>query len=291
MPSNPDPGPSPSPRSSSPIVNPRADTNTIASPATSSASIASYQKYDDIADEDHRLGKYYISRDRLQNIKASEVKILSTPYDNDNSAVCIVEIRGITCAMKVHHGQRPGDAELKDYFLDELTAYRRLKNRGFCERGTIPDIYGVVLNMKPQDWPECEIYYRPGTYMMPVNAILLENVEKMQSLTMENYTPARMEKWRDLIKEFHAVDVTHGDIYPRNMMFVPAEDGKPERVLWLDFESGYYGEIGSEDFWDDLHRRGREDEAVRMDDFVRLIAINTTEHNRQPVRTKYRWLY
>lgn len=145
--------------------------------------------------------------------------------------------------------------------------------------------------MKPQDWPDWEIYYRDASYMMPANAILLENIENMHCLTMENYTSTRMEKWGDLIKQFHTVNITHGDIYPRNMMFVPAEDGKQERVLWLDFESGYFGKVGYDNSWDDMQRRRREGEATVMDDFVRLIAIDATEHNRQPVRTKYKWLY
>lgn len=198
-----------------------------------------------------------------------------------------------------HHGQRSKDAQRKDYFLDELTAYRHLKNKGFCETGAIPDLYGVVLGLKPQDWPEWRLYYRESSYMLPANAILLENVEGMRCLTMDNYTPARMEKWGDLIKQFHAVDLTHGDIYPRNMMFVPADnskengqnDGKTERVLWLDFESGYCGEVGYDenDFYDDLHRREREDEAAIMDEFVRFMAIDATEHNGQVVKTGHWW--
>lgn len=170
-------------------------------------------------------------------------------------------------------------------------AYRHLKNKGFCDTGAVPNIYGVILNMKPEDWPEWELFYREHEYMFPANAILLENVEGMLSLTMENYTPERMERWGELIKQFHAIDITHGDTYPRNMMFVPAGEGKEERVLWLDFESGYCGPVGYDNPWEDMHRRQREMEAKSMASFVKNIAIDATEHNRQPVKTQVKWLY
>lgn len=79
-------------------------------PAAGSASTTALETYKDITDPYHPLGENYIRKDRLQNVKPSEVKVLNTPHDNENSAVCIVEIRGITCAMKVACPARPAES-------------------------------------------------------------------------------------------------------------------------------------------------------------------------------------
>lgn len=177
----------------------------------------------------------------------------------------------------------------KDFFLDEVIAYRRLRELGFCAEGAVPKFYGLVPDMKPEDWPDWQIYHREGDeYRKPGDGILMEYVEGVQDTTMDNYNPERIAKLNRLLDRFHAAELTHGDVHPRNMMFVPGEDGKDERVLWLDFEGGFVGNVErlEEGSWE---KRNRAMEKRLMDEFQRNMIIDMTKNGGEAVRTRSWW--
>lgn len=51
----------------------------------------------------------------------------------------------------------------------------------------------------------------------------------------------------------HKLGVYHADTKPRNMMVVPGNESKPDRVLFIDFESGNIYDpnnlTNQEEFW------------------------------------------
>ena len=70
----------------------------------------------------------------------------------------------------------------------------------------------------------------------PPNAIIMEYVENMETLSVNNYTETRASKIKDIAVRFNQLGVSHCDSYPRNMQFVAGKDGEHDRVLWIDFE-------------------------------------------------------
>lgn len=119
-----------------------------------------------------------------------------------------------------------------DLFRCESRAYARLKGHGLCEKGHIPDFYGVIKDIDPQSWGweqhfECfiEDLKRP-------NAILIEYIPNMRMIDLSNFSEERVQKLRDILTEIHSASVYHADHYPRNMMV----QNDSNRVLWIDFD-------------------------------------------------------
>lgn len=106
----------------------------------------------------------------------------------------------------------------------------RLREHGFCDRGHIPDFYGLIEHINPvhhlpylQDFVEDTVY---------PNAILMEYVPDIYSIDLSNYSERRLRKLQQILLEMHRAGVYHGDPYPRNMMVQITSD----RVLWIDFD-------------------------------------------------------
>lgn len=119
-------------------------------------------------------------------------------------------------------------------FVREAAVYRFLKYHSFCKDKTIPDFFGVIYNVRqPQHWPTLDVFEAPR----PANAIILEYVKDMESLSVENYTEARGERIKSIAERYNQLGVRHGDPYPRNMQLVVGKDGKDDRLLWIDFET------------------------------------------------------
>ncbi|KAM0743793.1 hypothetical protein ACQRIT_001107 [Beauveria bassiana] len=140
------------------------------------------------------------SKDELVGVQPSEVKFLETlstkrSEKNGNNLVITfkVEIRGKTYVMKVFK-----DGEyLPDYFEIEASAYRLLKEKGFCKRGLVPNFYGTI--------------------------------------DLDNFSQDNIDRLSAYLAEFHEAGLCHGDPYPRNMMVV--QGTPEDRVFWLDFDS------------------------------------------------------
>ena len=68
------------------------------------------------------------------------------------------------------------------FFAVEKNAYRRLKAEGFCERGVIPDFYGVTECIDPREWaPHLDMFLDDP---WPPNAVLIEYVADMHQMDL-----------------------------------------------------------------------------------------------------------
>ncbi|KAJ5354955.1 hypothetical protein N7541_005999 [Penicillium brevicompactum] len=67
----------------------------------------------------------------------------------------------------------------------------------------------------------------------PPSAIFLEYIAGLEMISLQNYTPQRMNNFVEGIQQIHKALVRHRDPKPRNMMVVM---DTPERVVWLDFD-------------------------------------------------------
>lgn len=122
----------------------------------------------------------------------------------------------------------------KDMFIRESTAYRRLKEKGFCQRGVIPDFYGAITKIQPALWPDLHMFLEDE---LPPNAVLTECVPNLQHIDLSNYSKERLHTLRDILYDIHEARVYHVDAYLRNMMISVGDSGEKDRVLWVDFDS------------------------------------------------------
>ncbi|GKZ19568.1 hypothetical protein AbraIFM66951_011284 [Aspergillus brasiliensis] len=201
------------------------------------------------------------------DVRPSEVEFLETLQESKNSIVFKVAFRGKTCVMKVYHDRRRSEASSPDrevnLFVAESNAYHRLKSKGLCEQGVIPDFYGTIKNIEPALWSGLAKFLNDE---LPPNAILTEYIPKMQAIGLANYSEPRMAKFRQILDDIHKANVLHGDPMPRNMMV--SLGGDQDRVLWVDFDSAQtFPEDGS-------HRRQKEwveDEDELVDYFIEAL--------------------
>ncbi|RJE21415.1 hypothetical protein PHISCL_06246 [Aspergillus sclerotialis] len=108
----------------------------------------------------------------------------------------------------------PPDREIS-LFVRESSAYKRLKAKGFCKLGIIPDFYGTIENINPTLWPNLDMFQNDE---LPPNAVVIEYIPDMQPLDLSNFSVMRMAKFRRILDSMHRAKVSHGDPYPRNMM-------------------------------------------------------------------------
>lgn len=116
-------------------------------------------------------------------------------------------------------------------FVNEHAAYQRLKAKGLCARGVVPDFYGTITNIQPTHWPSLHMFLEDK---LPPNAVLIEYIPNMLSINLSNFSKYRLAKLHRILDDIHQAGVLHGDPKPRNMMICPGEQG---RVLWIDFDS------------------------------------------------------
>ncbi|KAL2001942.1 hypothetical protein VTN02DRAFT_958 [Thermoascus thermophilus] len=123
----------------------------------------------------------------------------------------------------------PPDREI-DIFTCESIAYQRLKAKGLCQQGVIPDFYGVIEQIDPKDWqPHLKRFLNDR---LRPNAVLIEYVPNICQINLSTFSEERIAKLHAILRSIHAAGVYHGDLYPRNMMVQMDTD----RVLWIDFD-------------------------------------------------------
>lgn len=135
----------------------------------------------------------------------------------------------------------------------------RLREHGFCDRGDIPDFYGLIEHINPvQHLPHLQDFIEDTLF---VNAILMEYIPDVHPIDLSNYSEKRLHKLGQILLEMHRAGVYHGDPYPRNMMV----QVKSDRVLWMDFDRAqtFMSESIKQSHLDWLEREQR-----MMDEFV-----------------------
>lgn len=118
-----------------------------------------------------------------------------------------------------YHDRAPSDCDSPDFdvnlFICESTAYQRMKAKGLCKRGVIPDFYGTVTKIKPTLWPNLHMFYEDK---LPPNAIIIEYIPNMQPMCLSNFSKDYLDRFRHILDDIHQAGVLHGDAKPRNMM-------------------------------------------------------------------------
>ncbi|OJD13344.1 hypothetical protein AJ78_06202 [Emergomyces pasteurianus Ep9510] len=131
----------------------------------------------------------------LNDVRPAEVTFKEKLFASKFSEIFLIVVRGQECVMKVHHGRgprryyEPADRELDIHVL-ESTAYRRLFERGICEKGIVPRFFGTIDKFDPGP---CQPYLRHfANDVYPPSAIFLEYIPNLEMLDLNNYTQARM---------------------------------------------------------------------------------------------------
>jgi hypothetical protein len=125
---------------------------------------------------------------------------------------------------------------LKEYeidpFLCESRAYCRLKARGLCEKGHIPDFYGLIHNidLKTDGW-ESHLQPFSGEPELP-NAVVIEFIPNLRPFELSTYSPERADQLKATLIEMHELGVLHGDLERRNVKVQEERN----RALWIDFD-------------------------------------------------------
>src|SRR5271154_5509458 len=165
-----------------------------------------------------------------------------------------------------YHYQAPASYDSPDrdvnIFRCERDAYRRLKAKGFCKRGVIPDFYGVIEWIEPREWgPHLDMFLDDS---WSPSAVLIEYVAEMHQMDPSTFSKSRLASLRAILGEFHEAKVFHSDADPRNIMVV---SGKPDRVLWIDFDSAQT--LPENKPLTPMQQEWVEMEILRMDYFVK----------------------
>ncbi|KAL4778626.1 hypothetical protein BJX76DRAFT_342755 [Aspergillus varians] len=137
----------------------------------------------------------------------------------------------------VQSGIMNPDRELDIHVL-ETTAYRRMREKGLCDRGIVPHFLGSMRKFDPSS---CKPYLRKFLEdEYPPSALFLEYIPNMETIHLGNFTPQRAEKLVQGIREIHKALVLHKDPKPRNMILATdpneGERSMEERILWIDFD-------------------------------------------------------
>ncbi|KAJ5783525.1 uncharacterized protein N7518_009202 [Penicillium psychrosexuale] len=178
-------------------------------------------------------------------IDIADVEFVEIIKQTDRSFLCRARWQDKDCVLKVFIPYNPDTCESPftitgDLFTNESRAYSRLKAGGFCERGSVPDFYGVVENIDPEakGWqPQLKKFHNktfPEGLDLKArpNGVLMEYIPDLNMIDISNYTEQRAHKLKQLLAEIHKAGILHFDLYPRNMLI----QGDSDRVLWIDYE-------------------------------------------------------
>ncbi|KAL4929520.1 uncharacterized protein BDV17DRAFT_56874 [Aspergillus undulatus] len=138
-----------------------------------------------------------------------------------------------------YHGSQPSehdppDCEVNPFVCESTIAYARLKAKGLCKKGVVPEFYGVVRNIQPTKWAFLNMFIND---ILAPNAILIEFIPNLHQIDLSNFSKPRLAKLRRILDEIYEAGVVHCDVKPRNMMVSLAEQDGQDRVLWIDFGS------------------------------------------------------
>ncbi|KAK9366983.1 hypothetical protein V1509DRAFT_641104 [Lipomyces kononenkoae] len=130
------------------------------------------------------------------NVKPIEIVFWKKLCASSFSVVFLVNVRNQTCIMKVHHGRgprryyEPENRELDIHVL-EFTVYVRLKDRGLCDRGIVPNFLGSMRKFDASLWQPHLQMFLDDEY--PPSTIFLEYINGLEMIGLHNYTQRRMD--------------------------------------------------------------------------------------------------
>ncbi|EKV04502.1 Protein kinase-like domain [Penicillium digitatum] len=156
-----------------------------------------------------------------------------------------------------------------DLFKNESRAYNRLKARGFCERGYVPEFYGVVENIDPEakGWQSDLKKFYDRTFPRGLDPTARPNGVLMEA-----------RKLHQLLIEIHEAGIVHLALYPRNMLI----QGDTDRVLLIDYDLAQIFDPEHPE-----HPRFFTRERDLMDDFVEALGRDHNLEKYEETRTMY----
>ncbi|PMB66127.1 hypothetical protein BM221_008329 [Beauveria bassiana] len=139
-------------------------------------------------------------------------------------SVCKVKKDDQVCLMKVFRGQNNPKTSDPDeepcLFLREFKAYKLVKERGFCDRGVVPDFYGIVREIDVLLWPFLSPFvndkFRP-------DAVFIEYIPNAEPCQISNFSEDNLARFAQVLSEFHQMGLLHGDALPQNILVVKQE--------------------------------------------------------------------
>ncbi|KAI5309934.1 hypothetical protein KEM55_002088 [Ascosphaera atra] len=182
--------------------------------------------------------------DELTGVRPSEVEFHGvlkrytgeiSNGDKPPPVILKVSVRGLECAMKIYHGEvREYDEEyIRPICELEATAYRRLRDRGVCKAGFVPEFLGVIEKLPSRGWSKeikkilDEEFWEDER---PQSALFLKFIPDMQPIRLSNCSEERLRAARRALEEIHRAHICHNDIFARNIAVTP------ERTLFIDFD-------------------------------------------------------
>lgn len=98
--------------------------------------------------------------------------------------------------LSQYHGWKRPEGENPDQFPDnftrEVTSYRRLKEKGFCARGVVPNFYGAVTQMRFADWPDALSNFEDDE-VLPSD-VFIEYILSLHWIDLTNFSEAHLVK-------------------------------------------------------------------------------------------------
>ncbi|KAL1963351.1 hypothetical protein VTN77DRAFT_8472 [Rasamsonia byssochlamydoides] len=207
--------------------------------------------------------------DQLVEITLADITFIQQLKQSESSCIFQVSVHGKICVMKVYHAIERSHADPPgreiDIFLCESNAYRRLKMKGLCQRGVIPDFYGVIENIDPTlGQPHLDPFLKDK---LRPNAVLIEYIPNIRQIDLSTFSETRIARLRAILDEIHQAWVYHGDPYLRNMMVQEDSD----RVMWIDFDRA---QILSENGPTPRQQQWMKEEDEMMDYFVEALTAD-----------------
>ncbi|EER38165.1 conserved hypothetical protein [Histoplasma capsulatum H143] len=145
--------------------------------------------------------KRLTSKMEITGVEPHEVIFREVLKRSEFSVVFLVVIRDTTCVMKVYHDHGPLIVTSRyretNIYTCEVSAYRRLKEKGLCQQGLVPQFYGCIERLQPKLWqPNLSMFMNDE--LLP-NAVLIEYIPecKCYSWTISRRTNAKMMLWID----------------------------------------------------------------------------------------------
>ncbi|PWY89864.1 hypothetical protein BO70DRAFT_393063 [Aspergillus heteromorphus CBS 117.55] len=156
-----------------------------------------------------------------------QASCVSTFLVNWSDKLCVLRVLNRTENPPIPHQIIPHH----DPFESESQAYKKLKVKGVCRLGYVPDFYGVIEDINSADHlPHLQDFL--GKRLHP-GAVLIEYVPNIQPIKLQTKFPIR-DKFNEFacaLKHIHDVEIAHGSPCPRHMM---VQDGTG-RTVWIGF--------------------------------------------------------
>ncbi|KGQ11877.1 Cation transport regulator-like protein 2 [Beauveria bassiana D1-5] len=165
-------------------------------------------------------------------------------------------------------------------FLREFKAYKLLKERGFCDRGVIPDFYGIAREIDVLLWPFLSPFVNDK---FRSDAVFIEYIPNAEPCQISSFSEHNLARFAQVLSEFHQMGLLHGDSLPRNMLVVKQEPR--DRIVWIDFDCSQIVQRGKCQDYTETKFIQEEELMTKFVEFLTCVAPTTTTNDKQLTKT------